>query len=101
MTVAELMRRRRGDGTIEHDGRVLTRDVAAEHAGSVGSSAGWPIWSDGAAVHPDQVPTARRDLERHGVHVDFDKWGRPRFDNAAHRRAALRRMNLHDRRGYD
>lgn len=101
MTVAELLRRRQDDGSIEHDGRTLRRDVAAEHAASVGSSAGWPIWSDAAAVHPDQVAGVRRDLERHGVHVDFDRWGRPRLEDAAHRRAVLRRMGLRDRMGYD
>lgn len=100
MSYADKCRRER-DGKLMHDGVELTRDVAADHAASLPTSAGWPLWSDAAAVHPDLVPQVKTDLYSKGVSVDFDRNGRPKFDNAAHRRAALRAMGMHDRRGYD
>jgi len=101
MTYARKCEIEDGDGSIMHEGRRLRRDIEAEHGGTVGSSAGWPMLSDAAAVHPDLVPQVKGDLARHGVHVDFTSDGRPRFDSAAHRRAALRRLGYHDRQGYD
>jgi hypothetical protein len=100
MTYAEKCRREK-DGRLMNDGMELTRDVAADHAMSPSTSAGWPMYSDAAAVHPDIVPQVKSDLYSKGVSVDFDRNGRPKFDNAAHRRAALRAMGMHDRRGYD
>ena len=101
MSYAEMQRLQSEDGKIQHQGETLSRDIAAEHRGTVGSSAGWPIWSDSAAVHPDLVPRVKGDLARNGVLWDFDRSGRPRFENAAHRRAVLRQFKMHDRRGYD
>lgn len=101
MSCAELERRRRRDGSVLHDGEVLSRDVVAEHSATVGSSAGWPMASDAAAVHPSDVPRVREDLARRGASCGFTGDGRPIFESAAHRRAVLRLMRLHDRMGYD
>lgn len=101
MPYSEMLSRQSESGEIVHEGETLSRDVAAEHGATVGSSAGWPIWSEGAAVHPDLVPRVSEDLRRHGVHCQFDVHGRPKFESAAHRRAVLRRFGMHDRRGYD
>lgn len=100
MSYAEKCRREK-DGVIVHDGESLTRDITAEHIGTIPTSAGWPIWSDAAAVHPSDVPQTKQMLSSHGVHVEFSSDGRPKFENAAHRRAALRRLGMHDRNGYD
>lgn len=100
MSYAEMLRRQT-DGKIEHEGMTLTRDIVAEHQNTVPGCAGWPIWSDAAAVHPSDVPNTDAQLKSRGVNVSFDRHGRPKFENAAHRRSYLRAMKLHDRNGYD
>jgi len=99
MSYAE-MRKRQKDGKIEHAGETLTRDIAAEHIGTVPTCKGWPIWSDAAAVHPSLVPETRERMARNGVHVDFSPDGRPKFESAAHRRAALKQLGHFDRNSY-
>ena len=100
MSYAEKCRLESQDGSLVHQGETLKRDVAAEHSRTVGSSAGWPIWSDAAAVHPDLVPQVSDSLRRNGVSCEFSRDGRPKFENAAHRRAVLRQFRMHDRNGY-
>jgi hypothetical protein len=100
MRYAEMLERQSESGEIVHEGETLVRDVEHEHRGAAGSSAGWPLWSDAAAVHPDDVPKVSESLRRHGVLCEFDRLGRPKFENAAHRRSVLGRFAMHDRNSY-
>ncbi len=102
MTVAE-MERRQVDGVIEHEGQKLTRDIAEEWSPREGNAfcgAKWPILSDSAGVHPDEIPQAREEMRRKGVNIDYAGDGRAIFESHAHRRAALKAMGLHEKRGY-
>jgi hypothetical protein len=102
MTVSE-MSKREVDGVIAHEGRLLTRDVSAEHCGARGNAfcgAKWPIESDAAGCHPSEIPTAMADMRKRGVALNFTSDGRAIFESHAHRRAALRAMGMHDRGGY-
>lgn len=49
-------------------------------------SAGWPIHSDAAGVHPDDIPAAMAAARERGVPTDFDKEGRPILTGPLHRR---------------
>jgi hypothetical protein len=99
MSYAEKCRLEK-DGKIVHDGETLVRDICAEHSNVVPGCSGWPIWSDAAAIHPSLVPQVSDQLRSKGVLCEFDKTGRPKFDSAAHRRTALRAMNMHDSNSY-
>jgi hypothetical protein len=101
MTIARLSRIRRKDGSIRHKGRVLDRDKGSEFRGSFSGKAHWPILSDAAGVHPDQIPEMSDHMRRNGVSLDYAPDGRAVFQDAAQRRAALRVLGLHDRSGYD
>ena len=88
------------------DGKPVTKEAfdAAfpEQEGWPGMThgAGWPMASDGMAVHPDQIPEAReRDL-KHGITTDYLPDGRPVLRDRAHRRAMMRSLGLIDRNSY-
>lgn len=57
----------------------------------------WPLVSTALAVHPDQVKEATLDAVRKGVPTDFQKDGRPRFTDRAHRAAYCRAYGFYDR----
>jgi hypothetical protein len=48
------------------------------------------VASESLAVHPDQIPEAMEYNRARGVSVEFDKEGRPQFDNSAHFRRYLK-----------
>lgn len=58
-----------------------------------------PIHSEGAAVHPDQIPEAVEDAKRCGVPTEFDSIGCPIFTSRKHRRDYLKVYGFHDRNG--
>src|SRR6185437_1167549 len=66
----------------------------------VGGKAGWPIWSDAAAVLPSQIPEAQAELQRAGVNAEFNRNGQPKFTDPSHRKACLKAMRLFDRSSF-
>ena len=55
-------------------------------------SAGWPIYSESAAVHPDDIPAAMKAARERGVPTEFDKEGRPELRDPHHRREYLEKV---------
>ena len=82
------------------DGQTAFRDIAAEHPASgprcaVGSK--WPIYSDAAGVHPDQIPEAMAYCESVGVPTSYTKDGRAILVSRSHRAKHLKAVGLYDR----
>ena len=63
------------------------------------ATSGWPVYSDGAGVHPDQIQDARSAAEQRGVPTDFLPDGRAIFRDRAHRGRYLKAFGLYDRNG--
>lgn len=61
---------------------------------------GWkPIASDGAGVHPDQIPEAEAHAKAMGVPTEFLPNGCPVFTSRSHRKAYLHAHHFHDNQG--
>lgn len=67
--------------------------------GGTPSSSGWPLISEAAGVHPNQIKAARESDIKNGVPCDFTSDGRRIFNDRAHRRDWLRSVGLVDRSG--
>lgn len=107
MTVAEMCRRQRKDGTIRlKDGRLARRDITAEQGGfqDVGEK-NWPKgrqdhWS--LSCHPSQVGEFNKAAAARGVATVHDpRTGSPQFTSMAHRRSYLKKFGFVDKSGYD
>jgi len=86
-------------GRIDWRGKEWDRDYGAE-MGSKKSGEVWrDHWSEGAAVHPEQIPEAVAYDREHGVSVDYDREGRPHFSSALQQRDYLRAHGIHNRDG--
>jgi hypothetical protein len=100
MSVAEMERRQRG-GFIVHDGVRLERDMTPTSLrGNAFGGAKWPLASDCAGVHPEEIPAAMAEARSKGCNLNFTPDGRAIFESNAHRRTALKALGLHDRAGY-
>ena len=88
------------------DGQVVTkeefeaafpdREVSADFG--VGSlHSGWPLRSEGAAVHPKQRQEAMDSAVAKGVPTYFDRAGRPVFTSRSHQLRYLKAYNMHNR----
>jgi len=82
------------------DGRTAFRDIAAEHPArgprtAVGSK--WPICSESAGVHPDQIPEAMAHCESMGVPTSYTKDGRAILVSRSHRARHLKAVGLFDK----
>jgi hypothetical protein len=75
------------------------RDYQREQEGTRSNSAGWPLWSDAAGVHPSQARETMDYLRSRGCPTEINSEGQVRMDNRAHRRDILKALNLHDRNG--
>ena len=83
---------------LEVDGVTFKRDFRGEL--TVKSICGnWPMFSDAAGVHPEQIKDAREKSVRDGVPTDFTPDGRAIFTSANHRKKYCRSIGLHDRNG--
>ena len=80
------------------DGQVASRDYAAEGRHDDSTRMGWPMFSDAAGVHPNQVAEAKRQS---GGLLEFDPDGRARFNSPQHRKASLKHIGMVDLEGYD
>lgn len=83
--------------SVTVDGVEYERDLAAEHAGSRRGCDAWPMRSEAAAVHPDQVREYTEDSVKRGVPTYFTPDGRPEFRSRGHRARYLKAYRLHDR----
>lgn len=79
------------------DGRIAYRDIAAEHAGFTNSPDIWPMASDAAGVHPNQVEGVRDRARQRGIPTEFTRDGRPIFTSARHRKRYCEAVGLYDR----
>lgn len=59
----------------------------------------WPIMSEAMAVHPSQVQEAYVDSVKKGVPTEFDKMGRAKLTNRAHRKAYFDAYGVFDKSG--
>jgi hypothetical protein len=101
LSMSQLHEQKRDDGSIvDDDGEVLDRDKVSEMRGFSGK-ASWPIMSEGAGCHPEQIPEMSEFMRRNGVNLDYTSDGRAIFTDAAQRRKALKALGMHDRSGYD
>lgn len=99
MTIRE-MESREQDGKIEHEGKTLVRDMAAEHGPARGGCASWPMRSDAAGVHPDQAGEAYQHSVSLGVPTQFDqRTGQAIFTDRIHRKRYLAARGFIDRNG--
>lgn len=62
-------------------------------------SSTWPMASDAAGIHPDQIPEAMAYDAKHGVKTEYTPTGEPVFTDAAHRRRYCGLHALCDRNG--
>lgn len=103
MSVSEMLRRtKKWDGdAIEIDGVVWDRCISCEHEKVRSYSKGWPMVSESAGTHPDEVPKMMEEARRRGVNLNYTSDGAAIFENSAHRKRAMKALGLHDRQGYD
>ncbi len=101
MTISEMEKRSSADMSIEIEGVRWERDLYSEHNGSgTTSCAIWPMKSDAAGIHPNQVGEFRKDSLRKGVPTDFDpKTGQAIFRSRSHRAKYLKAYGMHDKSG--
>jgi|TARA_R100000458_G_scaffold59215_2_gene69150 hypothetical protein len=101
MSISDMEKRSASDMSIELDGVHLKRRLDLEIAGvSTGSCATWPMKSDAAGVHPDQVGEYAKDSVRRGVPTEFDKsTGQAIFTSRQHRAKYLRAYKMFDKNG--
>lgn len=60
---------------------------------------GWPIYSDGAGVHPKRIAEHERVCKARGVPTECLPDGRVIFRDRAHRKAYLKAFAMHDNNG--
>ena len=97
LSIAE--KARMGDEITLGDGRRAVRDFMSEHSTEGPRPGTWPLYSDAAGVHPDQIPAARARAERNGVPTDFTPDGRVVFRSRKHRKEFCEVFGLYDRSG--
>lgn len=103
MTLSEKEEREDDNKCIEIDGVVFKRDIASDlrNGGVSSGEGGWPMYSEAAACHPSQIKEYSDHARSAGVPTEFDRMGRPKFENASHRRRYLKIRGLRDLNGYD
>ena len=101
MTIKEMENASNADGSIELEGNLWQRDLAAEiNSTQIGSCAVWPLKSDAAGVHPSQANEFRKDSMQRGVPTEFDKeTGQAVFTSRKHRAQYLKAYGMHDKSG--
>lgn len=85
--------------SILHDDCLYKRDLRAEQNGSKRTAGNWPLKSDAAGVHPDQIPEAVEHSKKIGIPTDFTPDGRAIFTSRGHRQRYCRAIGLRDRNG--
>ena len=82
-------------------GAQANRDFITEHHGQRSGSAGWPMESEAAGVHPSQIGEARELIRKKaGIDCQFTAEGNPIFTSMEHRRKCLKAMGYQDKLAY-
>jgi len=98
MSISEKERRQRQDGTIVlDDGSIAERDFSVEQGGFRNTPGNWPLYSDAAGCHPDQVDHMQKEAARRGVPTDYTPDGRVIFRSRDHRRRFCEAFRFYDR----
>jgi len=97
MSIKQMCRKERKDGTIMYGGETLVRDYTAGQVGMASGCSGWPMESDSAGVHPDQVPEAMEHDRKLGVLCNYSNDGNPIFTSKGQKDRFLKAHGLHDR----
>ena len=99
-SIREMERKCNNLTYVDESDVVWTRDFSSEQGGVAPNCANWPMKSDAAGVHPDQIRDARKESTRFGVPTDFDKkTGQAIFNNRSHRARYLKAKGYFDRNG--
>lgn len=98
-TLEEMFPIGKAPPAIEREGEVYERNIQAEHGPQIVGDL-WPLYSEAAGVHPDQVQEAQANWAKKGVPTDFTPDGRAVFRSKSHRRDFLKAAGMHDRKGY-
>ena len=61
----------------------------------------WPVLSDAAGCHPDQIHEYRKFLADQGVDARYTSDGRVIMESRSHRKQVLKALNMHDRNSID
>jgi hypothetical protein len=59
----------------------------------------WPIYSNAAGVHPDQIEEAKALARQHGINTEYTPDGRAIFRDRAHRKKHCQVFGFFDRSG--
>jgi len=80
-------------------GKKFNRDIRSEHTNFKHAPGNWPMASDAAGVHPDQIAEATAMSIKKGVPASFTPDGRVIFTSRKHRKDYCRSIGMHDRNG--
>jgi hypothetical protein len=75
-------------------------DLRQGYSPAQAAKGSWPILSDAAGVHPDQIPDAMQEAKNRGVRVEYTRDGRAIFDTPGDRKRYLKAMGLRDRSSF-
>jgi hypothetical protein len=81
---------------LRRGGKTYARDFHGEMFGGT-ATAGWPVVSEGSAVHPSQAQELRDFLKKKGVPTQVTPDGRPIYTSRRHMVDALRARNMHNK----
>lgn len=100
MTISEMLRRQKKDGSIKHEGRIYHRCVASEHRGVSSTPENWPMLSDAAGINPSECERAWNESVSMGVPTQYHpETGQAIFESRSHRKAWLKAKGMYDRNG--
>lgn len=83
---------------LDIDGLTFKRDFRGELSPRA-CTGNWPMYSDAAGVHPDQIKEAYEKSVKDGVPTQFTPDGRAIFTSRKHRKDYCRTIGMHDRNG--
>ena len=81
-------------------GTKYERDIHAEHQRPQPVGDLWPLLSDAAGIHPEQIPAMSAEARKRGVPTDYTADGQVIFRDPHHRRDYLKAFGMHDRASY-
>lgn len=81
-------------------GKVMERDILAEHGRTKDTPANWPMESDAAGINPNQIPEASEYAKKMGVPTEYNsETGAAIFTSREHRKRFCAISGLYDRNG--
>jgi hypothetical protein len=98
MSIREYLAKVNGATLYLEDGTPCERDFETDFGSTRTSEPGaWPMESEAAGVHPDQVPEAVAAASAHGVPTEFTRDGCAVFRDRAHRAKYLKAFGYFDK----